>query len=638
MPQTAERFPPNPFQATTEPQWDRIYRTGDRGRFLPDGQLEIVGRIAFFVKIRGYSVVPSAIEATLSDHPDIATAVVLAVGDISDFDKKLVAYVLPKHWELTPTQKEMRDFCKKQLPPYAVPTIFVALRALPVAEGTGKKLDTKKLPAWDEANKLVAETEKEIQLRRQASNAGGASTRDPDADLSNNQIVVANIWRVICNLDKSDVASAMTPSDSFYDVGGSSLKLAEVARLLSQVAGDEIAIKEIVGDPSLAAMAKVLERAMADAQNNQETVTDAWRSLLNIPAETPLSGVDAFADHGGHSLKLAQIAGILGMGLTVKDLVSNQTVAGMTLAVCRAKNSLIVVKTRSNSEAIADKNVVAPKSVDLPAEAVLEPSIYPAASRRANSRFRYHVAIYAPRRVFLTGATGYLGAFLLWEFAVVRRVPTYALVRAKDDRAAQMRLVDTLKKYELIAQDDDPDDTANCSEELDAFMNLCFAVPGDLSLPLLGLASRDFNVVAGQVDCIVHCGAEVNLFKSYMDLKRTNVLGVQEALRLAVMNGLGGDLGNSFTHTKSFFHISSNGIFPANYQGSRMEDADLSGEQVWGSYHDGYGMSKWVGEELVRQSQVSRAYAYIHRIHLINTLGDIKTAACFDRPAFVVVF
>lgn len=111
--QTAERFPPNPFKGTTEPEWDRIYRTGDRGRFLPDGQLEIAGRIAFFIKIRGYSVVPSAIESALGEHPDIATAVVVAIGDISDFDKKLVAYVLPKQWELTPTQKEMRDFCKK---------------------------------------------------------------------------------------------------------------------------------------------------------------------------------------------------------------------------------------------------------------------------------------------------------------------------------------------------------------------------------------------------------------------------------------------------------------------------------------------------------------------------------------------
>ena len=619
--QTAERFPPNPFQATTEPDFSRIYRTGDRGRFLPDGQLEVAGRIAFFIKIRGYSVVPSAIEATLSDHSDIATAVVLAVGDISSFDKKLVAYVLPKRWELTPTQKEMRDFCKKALPPYSVPSIFVALRALPVSEGTGKKLDTKALPGWDEANKMVAETEKEIQVRRRmagvALEGGGDAAADSDqADPF--QSTVAAIWRQICGIDANDVASSISPSDSFFDVGGSSLKLAEVARFMSVAAGAQVAIREIVGDPSLAAMAGVLSQATASSKGAAAKVVTAWRSLLDISPETELTLADAFEDHGGHSLKLALVAGSLGYGLTVKDLVNTQTVGGMTLAVTNAEKAAAVVRSRSDSEAILDDpenkfvNFPVPATIDLPAEANLEVSIYPAPSRRSNSRFRYGTAAYAPRRIFLTGATGYLGAFLMWEFAVKRGLPTYALVRAGSDEEAQRRLVETLRKYEMIGEDDDPD-SDDCSEELDLFMHHCLAVPGDLSSPLLGMEPGKFKMVAGQIDAIVHCGADVNLFKPYIDLKKTNVLGVQEALRMATTNGLDGEYGASFSHVKGFFHVSSNGIFPSGYEGDRMEDADLEGNGVWGGYHDGYGMTKWVGEAMVRESQMRGLPAAILR-------------------------
>jgi acyl-CoA synthetase (AMP-forming)/AMP-acid ligase II len=142
-----------------------MYRTGDRGRFLPDGQLEVAGRIAFFIKIRGYSVVPSAIEETLNRHPMIATAVVLALGDIGDHEKKLVAYVVGKSWEDIPSQKEMREHCKKNLPPYAVPSLFVPLHALPVSESS-RKLDSKKLPSLDSSNIIVEDKEKEISELR----------------------------------------------------------------------------------------------------------------------------------------------------------------------------------------------------------------------------------------------------------------------------------------------------------------------------------------------------------------------------------------------------------------------------------------------------------------------------------------
>ncbi|GMI01344.1 hypothetical protein TrLO_g1131 [Triparma laevis f. longispina] len=590
--QTAERFPPNPFQSTTEPNNTRIYRTGDRGRFLPDGQLEVAGRIAFFVKIRGYSVVPSAIESTLADHKDIATAVVLAIGDIADFDKKLVAYVLPKRWEVVPTQKELKEYCKQNLPPYAVPNIFVPLQALPVSEGTGKKLDTKKLPGWDESNKLVAEMEKELKSR----GAGGDNRGGDDATfvLTPNESAVAKIWQQVCGLEDGDVAGKLAPTDTFYDAGGSSLKLAEVAKLMSEATGRDIRIKEIVADPSLAAMGVVF------SDPSQRIVAEIWRTVVGISADDVSSEInsgDTFYDIGGSSLQLAEVAKLMteeagGVEIKIKEIVADPSLAAMGKLLQDATEGKITRRTR-RAESI----------IDLKSEAYLDSSIYPAPTRRAVSRYRTASARFLPRRVFLTGGTGFLGAHLLYELVVVRQMQTYALVRAKTAEDAITRLIGVLKYYNLIDENDDPESTSGCSPELDLFMDLCVPVLGDLNSPMLGMEGTRFELISGEVDSIIHCGADVNLSKSYADLKKTNVLGTQEVLRMGVTNGISGDLGMSFAHVKSVYYISSNGIFPTNYKGDRLESADLSKDEIWLSYHDGYGKTKWVSEQMVSEVQ-----------------------------------
>ena len=123
----------------------------------------------------------------------------------------------------------------------------------------------------------------------------------------------------------------------------------------------------------------------------------------------------------------------------------------MTLAVEIAQSN-VVKRTRGNSE-VFDDTIQEPATdlVNLPAEATLDASIYPAATRHAGrSRFRYHTARYAPRRVMLTGGTGYLGAFILYELTVRRNLPAFALVRAENADAGLARLVNVMKKYKLI--------------------------------------------------------------------------------------------------------------------------------------------------------------------------------------------
>jgi len=136
---TAERFIPHPF--SHEPG-ARLYRTGDLARYLPDGNIEFVGRIDHQVKIRAYRIELGEIEAVLSEHPNVRETVVLAREDIPG-DKRLVAYLAVK--EERPTTSQLRQYLKEKLPEHMIPSAFVLLDALPLTPNG--KVDRQALPA-----------------------------------------------------------------------------------------------------------------------------------------------------------------------------------------------------------------------------------------------------------------------------------------------------------------------------------------------------------------------------------------------------------------------------------------------------------------------------------------------------------
>ena len=135
---TAERFVADPFSDT---EGARLYRTGDLGRYLPDGELEVQGRLDHQVKLRGFRIELGEIEVALCSHAEVREAVVVLRG--AGADQSLVAYVVPRG-ETTPEAGELRALLKRSLPDYMVPVAYVTLDALPMTPNG--KVDRNALP------------------------------------------------------------------------------------------------------------------------------------------------------------------------------------------------------------------------------------------------------------------------------------------------------------------------------------------------------------------------------------------------------------------------------------------------------------------------------------------------------------
>ncbi len=227
---TRERFRVNPFTGRAA---DRIYRTGDLGRYLPDGSVTFVSRADQQVKIRGFRIEPGEIEARLGRLPGVREAIVLARGDSgSPGDKRLVAYVTPDPTAgEVPTAARMRSFLKEKLPAYMVPTGFVVLDRLPVTPNG--KVDRKALLQIDDRHR-----EADVDYKAPQTEA---------------EVIIASILQDVLKVDRIGV------DDNFFDLGGNSLLLVQVHGRLQEQFGREILLVEIFNHPTVRALASHLE-------------------------------------------------------------------------------------------------------------------------------------------------------------------------------------------------------------------------------------------------------------------------------------------------------------------------------------------------------------------------------------------
>ena len=228
---TAERFLRDPFSADPA---SRLYRTGDLARYLPDGNIEYLGRVDHQVKIRGFRVELGEIQALLSQHSAVREAVVVARQDATDA-ARLVAYYVP--WDgVRPAVAELRHFLRRQLPDYMVPAVFVPLETLPLTPNG--KVDRKALPDPDGTR---PELEAAFVMPRNEA-----------------ERTIAAIWAEVLGVDKVGV------EDNFFDLGGHSLAAAKVYSRLQETFQRTFSMVELFKHPTVSLLAEYISQETGD--------------------------------------------------------------------------------------------------------------------------------------------------------------------------------------------------------------------------------------------------------------------------------------------------------------------------------------------------------------------------------------
>jgi surfactin family lipopeptide synthetase A len=223
---TSEKFIPNPFEAGA-----RMYDTGDLARWLPDGNIEFLGRNDFQVKIRGYRIELGEIETHLSQYSDNIKQVVAEAKEVNG-EKMLVAYYTINKGS-TVNKTALREYLQSKLPEYMVPGFFVEMESIPLTPNG--KIDRKSLPyitSEDIIRKTYVAPRNETEQK------------------------LAEIWQEVLEIDKVGI------TDNFFELGGHSLVAGKIANKISQNLNIEVSLKHIFQNDTVENLTKVIEKGV----------------------------------------------------------------------------------------------------------------------------------------------------------------------------------------------------------------------------------------------------------------------------------------------------------------------------------------------------------------------------------------
>jgi amino acid adenylation domain-containing protein len=230
------KFIPNPF--TTDKQPSRLYKTGDLGRYLPDGNLEIVGRQDFQVKIRGMRVEIEAIETVLMEYPDIQQVAVVGKEDRSG-EQIIVAYLVCNRAQINISH--VRAFLKTKLTDYMMPSAFEILDALPLTPNN--KLDRQRLPAPSRENFTCVPPRDELERQ------------------------LTQIWEKVLGVQPIGIR------DNFFELGGHSLVALHLFAEIDRIWNKRLLLATLFESPTIAELANVIR---------QEKYETNWSPLVSI--------------------------------------------------------------------------------------------------------------------------------------------------------------------------------------------------------------------------------------------------------------------------------------------------------------------------------------------------------------------
>lgn len=254
---TAQKFVQNPFDPS-----ERLYRSGDLAKILPNGDLEYLGRIDNQVKIRGFRIELGEIESALLEYPDVSETLVIARESQSG-DRKLYAYFVAGQTLLT---SELRSHLSKALPDYMIPAYFVQLDRMPLNKNG--KADRDNLPRYDEAVDLTV--------------GYVAPQNETEEKLS-------QVWTEVLELPQVGV------SDNFFELGGDSLGAIKAVVKISDAFGQTVSLSDLYNHPTVRQMAERL---------GSETPERPRGMLLNLTPHVTgdVTNVICFPYGGGNAL------------------------------------------------------------------------------------------------------------------------------------------------------------------------------------------------------------------------------------------------------------------------------------------------------------------------------------------------
>ncbi|KAI9166519.1 Linear gramicidin synthase subunit D [Paramyrothecium foliicola] len=312
---TAKAFQCDPFE---NKKGARMYRTGDMARLLPNGVLEITGRVGGMIKTRGYTVQPGAVESSIIKHIAVRDCAVIAHGD--GLERQLVAYIVrddgdPRGRTIPVIDDSghspvARRALSAHLAHYMIPPLWVELEELPT-HGVSGKIDTKALPPppSPRSPKSPTRTEQNTRIKMET---------------------IIKLWAASLNIP----ASTITPKHDFFDLGGHSLVLADLTARMNKTFGFPVPLGPLAGTPTLEGHLEAV-RAARDGHTAavQADLPAVLRADSELPEDIQATGASMRKLSDADTILLTGVTGYLGAFL-LKTLIENTSAEIVCLVRC----------------------------------------------------------------------------------------------------------------------------------------------------------------------------------------------------------------------------------------------------------------------------------------------------------------
>lgn len=559
----------------TENPNGKLYRTGDLAKWLPDGNIEYLGRIDNQVKIRGYRIEIEEIKSKINQLSDVREAVVIA-KDTPNGQKSLISYLVPNLDKIRIPYEEPALITLNNYQYKHATTMNFSKAGLGISglhEQLSQKQEIKiyfKLPnvmngTWFIGNVVWQKNDRAGILLKLTEEQAKLLNSSVEYFLSNQYLA-----GTLCNPSYArSLHKALESKLPEYMVPSKFIVLEE----LPMTQNGKIDIRSLTD--VVESESPEIVTYIEPTTETEKSLAEIWHSLLG---HKQISINDSFFDIGGNSLLASRLSILIYEKFNI------------TIPTELLFNSPYIVKLADFIDSKGRGSVISEEINELiQHDLILDSNFRP--TRKININ-----AFNDPSAILVTGAAGFFGIHIVRSLLKQTKAKIYCLVRKGKHDSASDKLLKTVKQYQLDA-------------EISLSNPRIIIVPGDISLKKFGLSSEVYTKLAEYIDLIYHCAAEVHMLANYKKLRAANVFGTAEIIKFAAYKI---DKPIHFISTLSAANIIEDDVLieaEPDYQIRFIKN--------------GYGMSKWVAENLITQIKKRGLKSFIYRFG--NIFGQSNT-------------